>query len=83
MTASSLPYEHRALESVFVSVVSALELELATNQELVNNLLVQFEDQIDRDNLKSLLQYNRKLSAFKNRSKLIHEAIEELLSSGS
>ncbi|KAG8765660.1 magnesium ion transporter, partial [Ceratobasidium sp. 428] len=49
---TSLPYEFRALESILVSVVSALEAEMVFTRHLVGGVLAELEDDIDRDKFK-------------------------------
>ena len=66
-----LPYEFRALESVLVSVLSALEAEMVFLRNLIGGLLAELEDDIDRDKFKRLLHYSRRLAAFQNRAKLV------------
>ncbi|KAI0048933.1 cora-domain-containing protein [Auriscalpium vulgare] len=75
----NLPYEFRALESIFLSVVSALEAEMVFIRNLVGGLLAELEDDIDHDKFKRLLHYSRRLTSFQNRAKLVQEAIEEVL----
>ncbi|KAG8755404.1 magnesium ion transporter, partial [Ceratobasidium sp. 423] len=74
-----LPYEFRALESILVSVVSALEAEMVFTRHLVGGLLAELEDDIDRDKFKRLLHYSRRLQSFMNRAKLVQVALEEVL----
>ena len=62
---------HSALESIFLSVLSALEAELVFMRNLIGGLLAELEDDIDRDKFKRLLHYSRKLSSFLNRAKLV------------
>ncbi|EJT99317.1 cora-domain-containing protein [Dacryopinax primogenitus] len=76
---SSVPYEFRALESVLASVVSALESEMVLTRQLTTGLLTDLEDDIDRDKLKRLLHYSRRLAGFRNRAKLVDVALEEVL----
>ncbi|CUA75477.1 Mitochondrial inner membrane magnesium transporter mrs2 [Rhizoctonia solani] len=76
---TSLPYEFRALESILVSVVSALEAEMVFTRHLVGGLLAELEDDIDRDKFKRLLHYSRRLQSFMNRAKLVQTALEEVL----
>jgi len=61
----------RALESVFVSVVAALESEMVFTRHLVGGLLAELEEEIDRDKFKRLLHYSRRLGNFQNRVKLV------------
>lgn len=76
---SGLPYEFRALESILLSVLSALEAEMVFIRNLVGGLLAELEDDIDRDKFKRLLHYSRRLVSFRNRAKLVGEALEEVL----
>jgi magnesium transporter len=73
-TKGGLPYEFRALESILVSVLSALEAEMVFMRNLIGGLLAELEDDIDRDKFKRLLHYSRRLSAFQNRAKLVSMA---------
>ncbi|KAJ3558586.1 hypothetical protein NM688_g832 [Phlebia brevispora] len=76
---SGPPYEFRALESILLSVLSALEAEMVFIRNLVGNLLAELEDDIDRDKFKQLLYYSRRLASFQSRAKLVQEALEEVL----
>lgn len=61
----------RALESILLSVLSALEAEMVFIRNLIGGLLAELEDDIDRDRFKRLLHYSRRLAAFQNRAKLV------------
>jgi len=74
-----LPYEMRALEAILISVTAALESEMKVLQELVVELLAELEEDIDRDKLRHLLIYSKKLSTFEQKAKLIRDAIDEIL----
>ncbi|KAG8993201.1 magnesium ion transporter, partial [Tulasnella sp. 427] len=76
---TGLPYEFRALDSILLSVLSALEAEMAFMRHLVGGLLGELEDDIDRDKFKRLLHYSRRLSAFQNRAKLVQQSLDEVL----
>ncbi|KAF9450228.1 cora-domain-containing protein [Macrolepiota fuliginosa MF-IS2] len=76
---TGLAYEFRALESILLSVMSALEAEMVFIRNLVGGLLAELEDNIDHDRFKRLLHYSRRLVSFKNRAKLVEEALEEVL----
>ncbi|KAF9260583.1 Mg2+ transporter protein cora-like protein [Marasmius fiardii PR-910] len=76
---SGLPYEFRALESILLSVMSALEAELVFIRNLVGGLLAELEDNIDHDRFKRLLHYSRRLASFQSRARLVGEALEEVL----
>jgi len=77
---SGSPYEFRALESILLSVLSALEAEMVFIRNLVGGLLAEMEDNIDHDRFKRLLHYSRRSASFKNRASLVEEAIGEVLS---
>ncbi|KAJ3552735.1 hypothetical protein NP233_g12809 [Leucocoprinus birnbaumii] len=76
---TGMAYEFRAIESVLLSVMSALEAEMVFIRNLVGGLLAELEDNIDHDRFKRLLHYSRRLVSFKNRAKLVEEALEEVL----
>jgi magnesium transporter len=61
----------RALESILLSVMSALEAEMVFTRNLVGGLLAELEDNIDHDRFKRLLHYSRRLTSFQNRAKLV------------
>lgn len=48
-------------------------------RSLVTDLLSSLEVDIDRDKLKLLLHYSRKLSTFQKRASLVQECLEEVL----
>jgi len=77
---SALP---RALESILLSVLSALDTEMAFLRQLIGNLLAELDDDIDRDKFMRLLHRSRKLTSFQNRAKLVQEALEEVLEQGA
>ncbi|KAH7882311.1 Mg2+ transporter protein cora-like protein [Phlebopus sp. FC_14] len=67
---SGAPYEFRAIESILLSVLSALEAEMVFIRNLVGGLLAELEDDINHDKFKRLLHYSRRLASFKNRATL-------------
>lgn len=75
----ALPYEFRALESVLVSVTTGLEGEFDTVREPVVRVLRELEEDIDRDQLRHLLIYSKKLSSFEQKARLVRDAIDDLL----
>ncbi|KAG2145159.1 Mg2+ transporter protein cora-like protein [Suillus clintonianus] len=77
---SGAPYEFRAIESILLSVLSALEAEMVFIRNLVGGLLAELEDDINHDKFKRLLHYSRRLVAFKNRAKLELEVLLEFFS---
>ncbi|VVT56140.1 uncharacterized protein SAPINGB_P004851 [Magnusiomyces paraingens] len=77
--ASGLPYELRALEAIFISVVTSLDAEMQVLTTVVNGILRDLETNIDRSKLRHLLIQSKKLSAFLQKATLIRDAIDELL----
>ncbi|TGO28531.1 hypothetical protein BPAE_0026g00210 [Botrytis paeoniae] len=78
-SAGALPYEFRALEAVLISVTSGLEKEFETVREPVVRVLKELEEDIDRDKLRYLLIYSKKLGTFEQKAKLVRDSIDELL----
>lgn len=76
-----LSYEHRALESILVITANGLEEEMAFVRRLVRDLLDSFEHDINRDNLRKLLHYSRRLAGFQSRAKYIKSTVDEVLDS--
>lgn len=74
-----LPYEFRALEAVLLSVTSGLESEFEGVREPVVRVLRELEEDIDRDKLRYLLIYSKKLGSFEQQARLVRDALEELL----
>lgn len=72
-----------ALESVLMSVLSALESEMVVTRHLVGGLLAELEDDIDRDKFKRLLHYSRRLGSFQNRAKLVSLSMRVFSYAGS
>jgi magnesium transporter len=77
----NLSYEMRALEAIFISVVNALDAEMQVHVTVVNGILAELEDDIDREKLRHLLIQSKKLSSFLQKATLIRDAINELLDS--
>ncbi|EMC94412.1 hypothetical protein BAUCODRAFT_52577, partial [Baudoinia panamericana UAMH 10762] len=75
----NLPYEFRALEAVLVSVTSGLESEFEGVREPVVRVLRDLEEDIDRDKLRLLLIYSKKLGTFEQKARLVRDAIDDLL----
>ena len=74
-----LPYEFRALEAVLVSVTSGLEIEFDGVRDPVVRVLRALEEDIDREKLRHLLIYSKKLGTFEQKARLVRDAIEGLL----
>ncbi len=77
--AGSLPYEFRALEAVLISVTGGLEGEYEGVREPVVRVLRELEEDIDRDKLRYLLIYSKKLGTFEQKARLVRDAIDDLL----
>ncbi|KAI9804993.1 MAG: magnesium ion transporter [Piccolia ochrophora] len=77
--AGGLPYEFRALEAVLISVTSGLEGEFEGVREPVVRVLRELEEDIDRDKLRHLLIFSKKLGTFEQKAKLVRDSIDELL----
>ena len=78
-TAGALPYEFRALEAVLISVTAGLEGEFEGVREPVVRVLRELEEDIDRDKLRHLLIYSKKLGTFEQKARLVRDAIDDLL----
>lgn len=78
-SAGGLPYEFRALEAVLISVTSGLESEFEGVREPVVRVLRELEEDIDRDKLRHLLIYSKKLGTFEQKARLVRDAIDDLL----
>lgn len=77
--AGALPYEFRALEAVLISVTAGLEGEFEGVREPVVRVLRDLEEDIDRDKLRHLLIYSKKLGTFEQKARLVRDAIDDLL----
>lgn len=75
----SLPYEFRALESVLISVTNGLEVEFEGVREPVVRVLRELEEDIDREKLRHLLIYSKKLGTFEQKARLVRDSIDDLL----
>ncbi|KAF5092349.1 hypothetical protein D0Z03_002909 [Geotrichum reessii] len=78
-TMGGLPYEMRALEAIFISVVTVLDAEMQVHTAVVNGILADLEDDIDREKLRHLLIQSKKLSAFLQKATLVRDTLDELL----
>ncbi|WPG98671.1 Hypothetical protein R9X50_00146400 [Acrodontium crateriforme] len=76
---ANLSYEFRALEAVLISVTSGLESEFEGVREPVVRVLRELEEDIDRDKLRHLLIYSKKLGTFEQKARLVRDAIDDLL----
>ncbi|RMJ22177.1 hypothetical protein PHISP_06960 [Aspergillus sp. HF37] len=78
-TAGFLPYEFRALEAILISVTAGLEEEFNGVREPVVRVLRALEEDIDRDKLRHLLIYSKRLGTFEQKARLVRDAIDDLL----
>lgn len=72
-------YEHRALESILINVMTCLETELHHHLSVCGLILAELEDQIDRDKLRDLLIKSKALTTFYQKALLIKNVLDELL----
>ncbi|KAI8456811.1 hypothetical protein BY996DRAFT_4579143, partial [Phakopsora pachyrhizi] len=75
----NLPFEFKVLESMLSCVMSSLEGELNLLKSLVSNVLDGLDQSIDREKLKQLLLYSKKISSFNSRVTLVQECLDEIL----
>ena len=76
---NNLPYEFRALEAVLQSVSSGLETEFEIIGDPVIRVVRDLEEDIDRDKLRHLLIYSKRLGTFEQKARLVRDAIDDLL----
>ncbi|GMM59092.1 Mrs2 protein [Maudiozyma humilis] len=74
-------YEHSALESIFINVMSTLETEFKQHEGVCTRILNDLENQINREKLRDLLIKSKDLTLFFQKSFLIRDVFDELLES--
>lgn len=74
-----LPYEFRALEAVLMSVSTGLETEFEIIGDPVIRVVRDLEEDIDRDKLRHLLIFSKRLGTFEQKARLVRDAIDDLL----
>lgn len=79
ITKDPLPYEFRALESIFISAISNLTSEIKVHLTVTRGILQDLEYSITRNKLRFLLVQNKKLSIFYKKTILVREMLDELL----
>ncbi|KAF9570410.1 magnesium ion transporter [Mortierella alpina] len=77
--AKGQPFEFRALEAIFLSVVASLHAEMEVLVHFVTKLLAHLEEDINQHKLKEMLQYTKKVARFESKTLLIRNVFEELL----
>lgn len=65
-----------------MATANALEEEMAFTRQLVQKLLADLEADIDRDNLRRLLHYSRRIVGFQSRARHVKRAVDEVLDNG-
>lgn len=79
MNKDPLPYEFRALESIFVSALSNMSGEMKVLLTVCKGILNDLEYSITRDKLRFLLMQNKKLTIFHRKAILVREMLDDLL----
>lgn len=74
-------YEHRALESILINIMSTLEVEYNKHYQICSQILIDLENEVNREKLRDLLIKSKNLSLFYQRSLLIRDVLDELLES--
>ena len=64
-------------------MTTALDVEMAVLRKFVNELLTSLEEDIDRERLRNMLIYSKKLSAFEKKASLTRDALSEVLDNGN
>ena len=77
--AGGLPYEFRALEAVLISFTNGMEGEFEGVSQPVMRVLQELEEDIDRDKLRHLLIYSKRLGTFEQKARLVRDAIDDIL----
>ena len=77
--AGSLPYEFRAMEAVLISVTTGLEEEFKGVAQPVMRVLQELEEDIDREKLRHLLIFSKRLGTFEQKARLVRDAIDDIL----
>lgn len=72
-------YEHRALESMLMNVMSSLETEFKMHFKICGHILSELENEVNRYKLRDLLIKSKNLTLFYQKSSLIREVLDELL----
>lgn len=75
----TLPYEFRALEAVFVFVLSNLTSEMKVLLTITRGVLSDLDNNITRDKLRLLLIQNKKLKVFYKKCVLVRDMLDDLL----
>ena len=76
---SSNFYEHRALEIILINIMSCLETEFKECSTVCKQILLDLENEVNRDKLRELLIKSKNLSSFYQKTFLIREVLDNLL----
>ena len=79
INSQSLPYEFRALESIFVFALTNLTSEMKVLLSLTHDVLADLDHNITRDKLRLLLIQNKKLKVFYKKCVLVRDMLDDLL----
>lgn len=72
-------YEHKALESMLINVMSSLETELKHHMSICGHILSELENEVNRERLRDLLIKSKNLTSYYQKSSLIRDVLDELL----
>ncbi|CAL9736997.1 magnesium transporter Mrs2p, mitochondrial [Monosporozyma servazzii] len=76
---SSNFYEHRALEIILINIMSSLEADFKLNSTVCKQILIDLENEVNRDKLRELLIKSKSLSSFYQKTFLIRQVLDDLL----
>lgn len=76
---SSNFYEHRALEIILINIMSCLETEFKECFTVCKQILIELENEVNRDKLRELLIKSKTLSSFYQKTFLIRQVLDDLL----
>ena len=76
---SSNFYEHRALEIILINIMSCLETEFKECSTVCKQILIELENEVNRDKLRELLIKSKTLSSFYQKTFLIRQVLDDLL----
>ncbi|CAD6649856.1 XXYS1_4_G0021220.mRNA.1.CDS.1 [Saccharomyces cerevisiae] len=79
LNSDPLPYEFRALETIFISALSNLTSEMKVLLTICKGVLQDLEFSITRNKLRFLLGQNKKLSSFNKKAVLVKDMLDDLL----
>lgn len=72
-------YEHRALEIILINIMSCLEVEFKECSTVCKQILIDLENEVNREKLRELLIKSKALSSFYQKTFLIRQVLDDLL----